>query len=243
MESGIAKVELPNRVYENYIKFTNNEGQQVYYMPLLKKTYIGYKEFDDAKKSLDSVRDSVRLETRFMFVESNNSNASVRKCLLIKYKQQVAPGYPVGNIYMDWIDQREYDSWKSSKRIIADTLNGEYLGIRLSYVIESHVQAMQNFTPGRMYFGGLVGGVDVLDCTDSLLLIRFKATPSDDEKYTIQTLDAQTGKVLWTFHVTDDSKMYSPMSGKLTRAGCFIDFARESAFFDSNGKLVSEFDR
>lgn len=103
--------------------------------------------------------------------------------------------------------------------------------------MESHVLTFKDFTPGRVYFGEPT----ILGHTDKMVLIAFKASPAPDEKYIIQALNAQTGKISWTYQVTDDGKMYYPKQGLITKDGCFVDFSRESVFFDPTGKLVSEF--
>ncbi|WP_447639754.1 MULTISPECIES: hypothetical protein [Chitinophagaceae] len=237
LEDGIAKIDfLPFRIYEDCFRFINNAGQQVYYYPIIRKTYIGSQEQNIAERDYKSLPENAPTLTRFLFKsESPTSSQSGSKKYLIQYTQKLQVGYPVKDVRLAWLDRDRYnDAFKDKDSAVASKLN---LVINGQDRLESHVLTFKDFTPGRSYFGEPA----VLAQTDKMVLIAFMTSPAPDEKSTIQTLDSQTGKILWTYHVQDNSRMYYPQQGTITKDGCFVDFSRESVFFDHEGTLISEF--
>jgi|GEM_PF-4976435 len=236
LASGIAKIELPYELYQDYFRITNNAGLEVYYWAAAHKSYIGSDAFFDAKRYSWSDQDSIIPITRFKLFDADGETINSKK-LLVKYTQQTKAGYPAADVYMDWMSKSFYgDERRDASDTPIDTFQNEYLAIRNGYRKSAHVLTAQNFTPGRFYFDARL-----LAFTDTHILLAFKTSPADDERYKLQLLDASAGKIVWTYAVDDNEKMYYPMTGLITANGVFVDFSREAAYFDQNGKLVSEF--
>lgn len=118
LEEGIAKIDfLPDRIYEDCFRFVNNAGQQVFYYPIIHKTYIGYDEHNAAEGDYKSVPADAPVLTRFLFKNA----VSETKKYLVQYTQKLQPGYPVEDVLLEWMDRNEYNETFNGKDSAANS--------------------------------------------------------------------------------------------------------------------------
>lgn len=217
LESGVVKVQFGYDFYDYFFRITNTAGQVAYYYPLVNKSYVGEFTMDTPKQLIPA--------TRFLF--ACNRDLEFEKCYLGKYEQQYNTGDVIVNPRIS-LALPEDENNTDPKAV--------HFKLDSSLLPYSKVSDLINFTPDRVYYEN----AHLIAQNDTSLLIGFKAMPEDNAHWFVQVMDVATAKIKWTYEITNDDFMYYPSDGKITKDGCFVYFAREAAFFDNTGKLVSE---
>ena len=98
------------------------------------------------------------------------------------------------------------------------------------------MQVYEDLTPGAYYFSP-----EVLYYSEDQVLISFLPTAAPDASRSIQCLDAQTGKLLWTLFDDEEGKeKLGRVQGVSRFAGGYLLAGYNTAWLISNaGKLVS----
>lgn len=212
LESGFAKIEFWYDLESDFFKVISNQGKEIYYYPIIAKSYNGFYEHTDAKRNIDLMPGNSPVLTRFVF-SSQNSDYKDEKVQLVKYHLKATPGYPLELPIFSW----------------SKTIDGQKKFIDKHWEKWSRITDYINFTPERLYFGPKVIGYN-----DKMVVITYKVTPAENEKFIIQVLDANDAKVLWTVQ-TDES--YGPNYALIAKDGVLVSYHdHKSVLYDHNGK-------
>ncbi|MCD2426228.1 hypothetical protein LQ567_25810 [Niabella pedocola] len=226
LQPGFAKIEYGYHLEDDFFKIVSNAGKELYYYPIISKTYEGYHEHVEAERAENLMPPNSPVITRFAF-SSQNTDFKEEKIQLVKYQQQMTPGYPVERALFGW--QKDY---QVGSGIYVGDIPYKKTFIDRSWKKWARVQDYQDFTPGRLYFSP-----DVLGYNTRAVLISFKATPAEDEKESLQAMDAQNGKILWTVQTTES---YAQDNALILKDGYFIKLGSKAVLYGADGKQVSE---
>ena len=221
---GFGKVEFYDPWYGDALLIETNLGKELVYYPTANKLYTeetineAYKEKHPAPK----------VATHFIFsLQYDNLGEPIQ---LVRYRTLEQVGYPRYEPQFGW------EKYYGESGQLSDDSPYRKIFIRPKFVVRSHLQGYEDFTPGAYYFSP-----KVLYESSEQVLISFKPTAAADAKIMLRCLDAQTGKVLWS--CSEGIEKFgifcgvAPFSG-----GCVVVDGFRSWLISSEGKLVSSTD-
>ncbi|MBZ4190112.1 hypothetical protein [Niabella beijingensis] len=226
LQPGFAKIGFGYDKEDDFFKIVSNAGKELYYYPLISKTYEGYSDHTKAQRTLELMPANSPVITRFTF-SSQNTDFKEDKIQLVRYHQKITPGYPVERPLFGW--QKDY---QVGSGIYVGDVPYKKVFIGNSWKKWARVQDFQDFSPGRLYFSPKVLGYNT-----NTVLISFKATPAEDEKQSIQAMDAQSGRILWT---VQPGESYPQDNALICKAGYFVKLGSAAVLYGADGKQVSE---
>jgi len=219
LQSGIAIIEFVYEGNGDGFNITTNEGKQLYYYPLIQKTF-SKDSFSDAQEGFKNIPANTTVRSAFIFSgKSFSSDYSDEKIQLIKYQYKTPIGFPKNNPSFSW--STDFNS--SGSKVLINKWGLE----------RGRVVSYNDFTPNRLYFEP-----KVLTFDDKTVLIAYKNTPVEDSPFSIQLLDANTAKILWTYSAIDKPYVYT---GCKISSGYFIDCNIYDLFLDNKGKKIYQF--
>ena len=221
---GFGKVEFYDPWYGDALLIETNLGKELVYYPTANKLYTeetineAYKEKHPAPK----------VATHFIFsLQYDNLGEPIQ---LVRYRTLEQVGYPRYEPQFGW------EKYYGESGQLSDDSPYRKIFIRPKFVVRSHLQGYEDFTPGAYYFSP-----KVLYESSEQVLISFKPTAAADAKIMLRCLDAQTGKVLWS--CSEGIEKFgifcgvAPFSG-----GCVVVDDFRSWLISNEGKLVSSTD-
>lgn len=186
--SGVATVTFVHKGYGSGFSILTNDGQKVFYYPLINKLYKTDNDYYTARKYFENVPKNAgvnKLQYAFSDPKLFHPNEDV-PIELVKIKYTDYPNGPKELInYIQW--WRGYDS-KLRQYVDSKTKNRIIYGSDASRVIEFKVLAS-----GRLFFSPFIFYFD-----QNNLFIKTKINAAPDAIYNLQKLDTDTGAVLWT---------------------------------------------
>ena len=214
LSQGFAKVVFYYSQFGDALKVKTNLGESFVYYPIADKLYL---EKDAYAAPLEPLP-APKVATLFTF-SLESSDYPNKQLQLIRYRRLEQDGYPCEYPRFQW------RSWDGKEGLIFP-----YSEKR------ARLQGYEDLTPGAYYFSP-----GVLDTSEDQILITFKPTAADDAKQMLRCLDAQTGKVLWSY--SDDENNLHGGSVASRFAGGYVVVNNRSSYVISNeGKLVSSTD-
>lgn len=214
LSQGFAKVVFYYSQFGDALKVKTNLGESFVYYPIADKLYL---EKDAYAAPLEPLP-APKVATLFTF-SLESSDYPNKQLQLIRYRRLEQDGYPCEYPRFQW------RSWDGKEGLIFP-----YSEKR------ARLQGYEDLTPGAYYFSP-----GVLDESEDQILITFKPTAADDAKQMLRCLDAQTGKVLWSY--SDDENNLHGGSVASRFAGGYVVVNNRSSYVISNeGKLVSSTD-
>ena len=221
---GFGKVEFYDPWYGDALLIETNLGKELVYYPTANKLYTeetineAYKEKHPAPK----------VTTHFIFsLQYDNLGEPIQ---LVRYRTLEQVGYPRYEPQFGW------EKYYGESGQLSDDSPYRKIFIRPKFVVRSHLQGYEDFTPGAYDFSP-----KVLYESSEQVLISFKPTAAADAKIMLRCLDAQTGKVLWS--CSEGIEKFgifcgvAPFSG-----GCVVVDDFRSWLISNEGKLVSSTD-
>ena len=183
--SGVASVEFGYDSNGEGFKVMTNTGKEYFYYPLVNKSYTQQELYDSYrhfKTLLLGARDSVYYV--FTTKSSINSNVDMDQqdaVQLLKVVYKYNAGGPE--------DIADRPTWYQS--------NTRGSKMELTMINErERVVSYKNFTPDKLYFDP-----HVLYFDKDHLLIKYNVTAAEDATRNIQSIDVNTGDVLWTVNI------------------------------------------
>ena len=214
LSQGFAKVVFYYSQFGDALKVKTNLGESFVYYPIADKIYTEREAYFAPLETLPAPK----VATHFTF-SLESSDYPNKQLQLIRYRRLEQDGYPCEYPRFQW------RSWDGKERLIFP-----YSEKR------ARLQGYEDLTPGAYYFSP-----GVLDTSEDQILITFKPTAADDAKQMLRCLDAQTGKVLWSY--SDDENNLNGGSVASRFAGGYVVVNYRSSYVISNeGKLVSSTD-
>ena len=214
LSQGFAKVVFYYSQFGDALKVKTNLGESFVYYPIADKIYTEKEAYAAPLEPLPAPK----VATHFTF-SLKSSDYPNKQLQLIRYRRLEQDGYPCEYPRFQW------RSWDGKERLIFP-----YSEKR------ARLQGYEDLTPGAYYFSP-----GVLDTSEDQILITFKPTAADDAKQMLRCLDAQTGKVLWSY--SDDENNLNGGSVASRFAGGYVVVNYRSSYVISNeGKLVSSTD-
>lgn len=214
LSQGFAKVVFYYSQFGDALKVKTNLGESFVYYPIADKIYTE----KEAYAALLEPLPAPKVATHFTF-SLKSSDYPNKQLQLIRYRRLEQDGYPCEYPRFQW------RSWDGKERLIFP-----YSEKR------ARLQGYEDLTPGAYYFSP-----GVLDASEDQILITFKPTAAADAKQMLRCLDAQTGKVLWSY--SDDENNLNGGSVASRFAGGYVVVNYRSSYVISNeGKLVSSTD-
>ena len=214
LSQGFAKVVFYYSQFGDALKVKANLGESFVYYPIADKIYTEKEAYAAPLEPLPAPK----VATHFTF-SLKSSDYPNKQLQLIRYRRLEQDGYPCEYPRFQW------RSWDGKERLIFP-----YSEKR------ARLQGYEDLTPGAYYFSP-----GVLDASEDQILITFKPTAADDAKQMLRCLDAQTGKVLWSY--SDDENNLNGGSVASRFAGGYVVVNYRSSYVISNeGKLVSSTD-
>ena len=214
LSQGFAKVVFYYSQFGDALKVKTNLGESFVYYPIADKIYTEREAYAAPLEPLPAPK----VATHFTF-SLESSDYPNKQLQLIRYRRLEQDGYPCEYPRFQW------RSWDGKERLIFP-----YSEKR------ARLQGYEDLTPGAYYFSP-----GVLDASEDQILITFKPTAADDAKQMLRCLDAQTGKVLWSY--SDDENNLNGGSVASRFAGGYVVVNYRSSYVISNeGKLVSSTD-
>ena len=214
---GFAKVEFLYRGYGSGYEIVTNEGKNVNYMPFIDKVYPKDDFYDKRSEKLPNPE----VKTGFKF-SSKSDDYPEEKNKLIKYTYNYQFGYPRNSAEFEY--RKNYGGsgiFTDRDPYVKQFIDKPYYRV-LDY---------QDFTKDRTYFNPQVLAYD-----DNEVVIGFQATPSEDELFQIQSLDAKTGAILKVFNF--QPKRVDREGNFILKDGYLIT-GDGYYLFDKNGKKVN----
>lgn len=190
--SGVGTVEFLYERSGQGLKIMTNVGKEYYYFPLVNKSYTEkeyYKNSQNFSTLLPGARDSVYYAFTSKSITCRKELEQEDAVQLVKILFKYNAGGPE---YTDHIPR-----W-------TDVNNNQ---IRLFYKDRERVVSFDNLTPGRLYFKPSIVYFDT-----NHLLIKYGVTAAQDTELNLQSIDVETGEVLWTVNINpkyDYSYFYS----------------------------------
>ena len=214
LSQGFAKVVFYYSQFGDALKVKTNLGESFVYYPIADKIYTEKEAYAAPLEPLPAPK----VATHFTF-SLKSSDYPNKQLQLIRYRRLEQDGYPCEYPRFQW------RSWDGKERLIFP-----YSEKR------ARLQGYEDLTPGAYYFSP-----GVLDTSEDQILITFKPTAAADAKQMLRCLDAQTGKVLWSY--SDDENNLNGGSVASRFAGGYVVVNNRSSYVISNeGKLVSSTD-
>ena len=214
LSQGFAKVVFYYSQFGDALKVKTNLGESFVYYPIADKIYTEREAYFAPLETLPAPQ----VATHFSF-SLESSDYPNKQLQLIRYRRLEQDGYPCEYPRFQW------RSWDGKEGLIFP-----YSEKR------ARLQGYEDLTPGAYYFSP-----GVLDESEDQILITFKPTAADDAKQMLRCLDAQTGKVLWSY--SDDENNLHGGSVASRFAGGYVVVNNRSSYVISNeGKLVSSTD-
>ena len=214
LSQGFAKVVFYYSQFGDALKVKTNLGESFVYYPIADKIYTEREAYAAPLEPLPAPK----VATHFTF-SLESSDYPNKQLQLIRYRRLEQDGYPCEYPRFQW------RSWDGKERLIFP-----YSEKR------ARLQGYEDLTPGAYYFSP-----GVLDASEDQILITFKPTAAADAKQMLRCLDAQTGKVLWSY--SDDENNLNGGSVASRFAGGYVVVNYRSSYVISNeGKLVSSTD-
>ena len=214
LSQGFAKVVFYYSQFGDALKVKTNLGESFVYYPIADKIYTEREAYFAPLETLPAPK----MATHFTF-SLKSSDYPNKQLQLIRYRRLEQDGYPCEYPRFQW---RRWD--------------GEDFLIGPTSKKRARLQGYEDLTPGAYYFSP-----GVLDASEDQILITFKPTAAADAKQMLRCLDAQTGKVLWSY--SDDENNLNGGSVASRFAGGYVVVNNRSSYVISNeGKLVSSTD-
>ena len=214
LSQGFAKVVFYYSQFGDALKVKTNLGESFVYYPIADKIYTEREAYAAPLEPLPAPK----VATHFTF-SLKSSDYPNKQLQLIRYRRLEQDGYPCEYPRFQW------RSWDGKEGLIFP-----YSEKR------ARLQGYEDLTPGAYYFSP-----GVLDASEDQILITFKPTAAADAKQMLRCLDAQTGKVLWSY--SDDENNLNGGSVASRFAGGYVVVNYRSSYVISNeGKLVSSTD-
>ena len=214
LSQGFAKVVFYYSQFGDALKVKTNLGESFVYYPIADKIYTEREAYAAPLEPLPAPK----VATHFTF-SLKSSDYPNKQLQLIRYRRLEQDGYPCEYPRFQW------RSWDGKEGLIFP-----YSEKR------ARLQGYEDLTPGAYYFSP-----GVLDASEDQILITFKPTAAADAKQMLRCLDAQTGKVLWSY--SDDENNLHGGSVASRFAGGYVVVNNRSSYVISNeGKLVSSTD-
>ena len=214
LSQGFAKVVFYYSQFGDALKVKTNLGESFVYYPIADKIYTEREAYAAPLEPLPAPK----VATHFTF-SLKSSDYPNKQLQLIRYRRLEQDGYPCEYPRFQW------RSWDGEEGLIFP-----YSEKR------ARLQGYEDVTPGAYYFSP-----GVLDASEDQILITFKPTAAADAKQMLRCLDAQTGKVLWSY--SDDENNLNGGSVASRFAGGYVVVNNRSSYVISNeGKLVSSTD-
>ena len=214
LSQGFAKVVFYYSQFGDALKVKTNLGESFVYYPIADKIYTEREAYAAPLEPLPAPK----VATHFTF-SLKSSDYPNKQLQLIRYRRLEQDGYPCEYPRFQW------RSWDGKEGLIFP-----YSEKR------ARLQGYEDLTPGAYYFSP-----GVLDTSEDQILITFKPTAAADAKQMLRCLDAQTGKVLWSY--SDDENNLHGGSVASRFAGGYVVVNNRSSYVISNeGKLVSSTD-
>jgi len=214
LSQGFAKVVFYYSQFGDALKVKTNLGESFVYYPIADKIYTEREAYAAPLETLPAPK----MATHFTF-SLKSSDYPNKQLQLIRYRRLEQDGYPCEYPRFQW---RRWD--------------GEDFLIGPTSKKRARLQGYEDLTPGAYYFSP-----GVLDASEDQILITFKPTAAADAKQMLRCLDAQTGKVLWSY--SDDENNLNGGSVASRFAGGYVVVNNRSSYVISNeGKLMSSTD-
>ena len=214
LSQGFAKVVFYYSQFGDALKVKTNLGESFVYYPIADKIYTEREAYAAPLEPLPAPK----VATHFTF-SLKSSDYPNKQLQLIRYRRLEQDGYPCEYPRFQW------RSWDGEDFLISSTSEKR-----------ARLQGYEDLTPGAYYFSP-----GVLDASEDQILITFKPTAAADAKQMLRCLDAQTGKVLWSY--SDDENNLNGGSVASRFAGGYVVVNYRSSYVISNeGKLVSSTD-
>ena len=214
LSQGFAKVVFYYSQFGDALKVKTNLGESFVYYPIADKIYTEREAYFAPLETLPAPQ----VATHFSF-SLESSDYPNKQLQLIRYRRLEQDGYPC-----------EYPRFQRRR------WDGEDFLISSTSEKRARLQGYEDLTPGAYYFSP-----GVLDASEDQILITFKPTAAADAKQMLRCLDAQTGKVLWSY--SDDENNLNGGSVASRFAGGYVVVNYRSSYVISNeGKLVSSTD-
>ena len=214
LSQGFAKVVFYYSQFGDALKVKTNLGESFVYYPIADKIYTEREAYAAPLEPLPAPK----VATHFTF-SLESSDYPNKQLQLIRYRRLEQDGYPCEYPRFQW---RRWD--------------GEDFLIGPTSKKRARLQGYEDLTPGAYYFSP-----GVLDASEDQILITFKPTAAADAKQMLRCLDAQTGKVLWSY--SDDENNLNGGSVASRFSGGYVVVNNRSSYVISNeGKLVSSTD-
>ena len=202
-----------------------NLGKNYLFYPLAGKLYT-----EDSKRNAYTEKlPSPKVYTRFAFSTSNFEYED-QQIQLVRYRTLDQMGYPRFSPTFGW--QKDY----GGSGVLTDRSPYRKVFVLPYHMQISRMQGYEDLTPGAYYFSP-----EVLYYSEDQVLISFLPTAAPDASRSIQCLDAQTGKLLWTLSDDEEGKeKLGRVQGVSRFAGGYLLAGYNTAWLISNaGKLVS----
>ena len=214
LSQGFAKVVFYYSQFGDALKVKTNLGESFVYYPIADKIYTEREAYFAPLETLPAPQ----VATHFSF-SLESSDYPNKQLQLIRYRRLEQDGYPCEYPRFQW------RSWDGKERLIFP-----YSEKR------ARLQGYEDLTPGAYYFSP-----GVLDASEDQILITFKPTAAADAKQMLRCLDAQTGKVLWSYS-DDENNLHGGSVASRFAGGYVVVNYRSSYVISNEGKLVSSTD-
>ena len=214
LSQGFAKVVFYYSQFGDALKVKTNLGESFVYYPIADKIYTEKEAYAAPLEPLPAPK----VATHFTF-SLKSSDYPNKQLQLIRYRRLEQDGYPCEYPRFQW------RSWDGKEGLIFP-----YSEKR------ARLQGYEDLTPGAYYFSP-----GVLDASEDQILITFKPTAAADAKQMLRCLDAQTGKVLWSYS-DDENNLHGGSVASRFAGGYVVVNYRSSYVISNEGKLVSSTD-
>ena len=225
LHDGFARIEFAYRDEGDGFKIMTNLGKNYLFYPLAGKLYT-----EDSKRNAYTEKlPSPKVYTRFAF-STNNFEYEDQQIQLVRYRTLDQMGYPRFSPTFGW--QKDY----GGSGVFTERSPFRKVFVLPYHMQISRMQGYEDLTPGAYYFSP-----EVLYYSEDRVLISFLPTAAPDASRSIQCLDAQTGKLLWTLSDDEEGKeKLGRVQGVSRFAGGYLLAGYNTAWLISNaGKLVS----
>ena len=214
LSQGFAKVVFYYSQFGDALKVKTNLGESFVYYPIADKIYTEKEAYAAPLEPLPAPK----VATHFTF-SLKSSDYPNKQLQLIRYRRLEQDGYPCEYPRFQW------RSWDGEDFLISSTSEKR-----------ARLQGYEDLTPGAYYFSP-----GVLDASEDQILITFKPTAAADAKQMLRCLDAQTGKVLWSYS-DDENNLHGGSVASRFAGGYVVVNYRSSYVISNEGKLVSSTD-
>ena len=214
LSQGFAKVVFYYSQFGDALKVKTNLGESFVYYPIADKIYTEREAYAAPLEPLPAPK----VATHFTF-SLKSSDYPNKQLQLIRYRRLEQDGYPCEYPRFQW------RSWDGEDFLISSTSKKR-----------ARLQGYEDLTPGAYYFSP-----GVLDASEDQILITFKPTAAADAKQMLRCLDAQTGKVLWSYS-DDENNLHGGSVASRFAGGYVVVNYRSSYVISNEGKLVSSTD-